>query len=206
VSEKTAHSRQRRRRSDADRNVAAILETAVATLNESPGASVGEIAEAAGLTRQTVYAHFPSRDALIAAVTEHVTRVAVEVIDAADLEDGSPVDAMRRYLAAGWQILERHPLLLGLPASSVSVDVMDGYHGPIRFRLERLVERGQASGEFDTSVAPGWLAAAIIGLGHTAAEQVSTGALTMNAAKRSLEHSVLRMLDAPIACNGASGS
>ena len=58
----------RSRRSDARRSIDAILNAARIVLGERSDASMEEIATAAGVTRQTVYAHFPSRDALIAAL------------------------------------------------------------------------------------------------------------------------------------------
>ncbi|HEY5985230.1 MAG TPA: helix-turn-helix domain-containing protein, partial [Streptosporangiaceae bacterium] len=65
-----SQARRRRQRSDARQSVAAVLDAAIRTLGERPGASMDEIARAAGVSRQTVYAHFPSRDTLIDAVIE----------------------------------------------------------------------------------------------------------------------------------------
>ena len=50
----------RRQRSDAVRSRTAVVDAAVDLLGRQPGASVEEIATAAGVTRQTVYAHHPS--------------------------------------------------------------------------------------------------------------------------------------------------
>jgi AcrR family transcriptional regulator len=194
VSKKTGVGRRRRRRSDADRNVAVILDTAVHVLNEQPGASIGEIAKAAGLTRQTVYAHFPSREYLIGAVVEQATRDAVADVDAADLDRGSATAAMRRYVAAGWRTLERYPLLLHVPTAFLGADVLAAHHRPLQDRLERLVQRGQETAEFDPGPSPAWLAAAILGLGHTAGEQLTAGTLDAPGARKALEHTVLRML------------
>ena len=45
-------------RADAERSIAAILDAAVQVLADRPEAGMGEIAKAAGVARQTVYAHF----------------------------------------------------------------------------------------------------------------------------------------------------
>jgi AcrR family transcriptional regulator len=57
-------------RADAHRNRATVLAAAVELLSHSPDASMKQVAEASGLGRTTVYRHFPSREALIAALFE----------------------------------------------------------------------------------------------------------------------------------------
>ena len=79
-------ARQRRRRSDAEQNVTAILDAAARTLSVQPEASVEDIARAAGVSRQTVYAHFPSREALLDAVVERATAEVTAAFEAAALE------------------------------------------------------------------------------------------------------------------------
>ena len=66
-------ARQRRRRADAEQNVTTILDAAARALSAQPEASVEDIARSAGLSRQTVYAHFLSREALLDAVVERAT-------------------------------------------------------------------------------------------------------------------------------------
>lgn len=163
-------------------------------LNEQPSASIGEIASSAGLTRQTVYAHFPSRESLIGAVVEHVTREAIAGIDAANLDHGPATVAMRRYLAAGWETLERFPLLLHVPTAFLGANTLTALHRPIQHRLERLIQRGQEAGQFDPTLSPAWLAAAIVSLSHTASEQLAAETVDDHDARRALEHTVLRML------------
>lgn len=184
----------RRRRADAQRSIATILETAVAVLNQRPEASVGEIAKAAGLTRPTVYAHYPSREALLNAVVDRVTDQAVAALDAADLDHGPPGAALHRYLAAGWQILERYPLLLATPSMRLDPQPARDRDQRIRERLERLIERGQHEGEFDRGLPASWLAAAVIGLGHTAGEQVAAGQMSRQWARTALVLSTQRLL------------
>ncbi len=60
------------RREDARRSIELIMDAARSILGKRPDASMEELAVAAGVTRQTVYAHFSSRDALIAAVFDAV--------------------------------------------------------------------------------------------------------------------------------------
>ena len=93
-----ATPRVRRRRADAQRSIDAIVSGARTLLNERPDASMEEIAAAADVTRQTVYAHFPSRDVLIAAVVNAERAEGLAALDAARLDRLPPVDALRRFL------------------------------------------------------------------------------------------------------------
>ena len=60
-------------------------------------------------------------------------------------------------------------------------------------QLERLVERGQRTGDFDGALPAAWLAGAVIGLGHTAADQVAAGRLTADEAYAAFRASALRL-------------
>src|SRR5580698_7175722 len=102
----------RRRRADARRSIDAILNAARTVLSERPDASMEDIAAAAGVTRQTVYAHFPSRDVLISALLHAVGAETVAAIDAARLDTVPPADALRQFLSIGWQLIRSYPFLL----------------------------------------------------------------------------------------------
>jgi AcrR family transcriptional regulator len=187
---------RRRRRADAERSIAAILDAAVRVLGERPEASIEDIAEAAGVTRQTVYAHYTSRDVLLSAVVDRATEEAVAAIDAADLDEGPPAAALLRFLDAGWHTFERYPLLLRLPSAPMSQQAERDRHEPVFDRLERLVRRGQDAGDFDSRLSPGWLLAATVALGHAAGEQVGAGRMTAEDAANALKRSVLRLFGA----------
>jgi AcrR family transcriptional regulator len=195
MSEFTAIPR-RRRRSDAERSVSAILDAACAVLGERPDASIADIAAAAGVTRQTVYAHYPSRDALLAAVIDRATDDAIAAIDAARIEEGPAVAALTRFLDASWATLDRYPLLLNLPAMPTDPHADRDRHEPVVARLHHLVRRGQNSGEFDPRLPSDWLLAATIALGHTAGEQVANGTMSADDAITTLKRSVLRLFGA----------
>jgi AcrR family transcriptional regulator len=188
--------RTRRRRSDAKRSIDAIVSGARTLLGRRFDASMEEIAAVAGVSRQTVYAHFPSRDALIAAVINAERAEGLAAVDAAHLDSVPPVDALRRFLDISWQIVERCPLVLDPTlARTPGPDGADP-HGPVTVLLERIIRRGKRCGDFDAAFPAGWLAAATLGLGHTAAEQVAAGKLSIAKAATMLEKSVLRLYGA----------
>lgn len=184
----------RRRRADAERSVAAILDAAVDVLGQRPDASVEDVAAGAGVSRQTVYAHFPSREELIAATVDRISAEAIAAIDDADLDRGTAADALLRLLDASWRTFHRYPLLLD-PAASTGDDARR--HQPVVDRLHRLIKRGQAAGEFDRKLSPAWLVTSIIALGHAAGEQVAAGRMSHRQATNVLRRSVLRLCGAP---------
>ncbi len=183
----------RRRRADAQRSVDAIVEAARAVLVEQPDASVEEIAEVAGVSRQTVYAHFSSRDVLVSAVINAERAAHLAALVDARLDRAPPVDAVRGFLDISWRLVDHFPLLLD-PALARTPDP-DGEdpHRPAAVVLERIIRRGQRTGVFDRTLPAGWLAAATFGLGHTAAELVAGGDLDVRRAATLLEASVLRL-------------
>ena len=184
-----------RRRSDARRSIDAILNAARTVLGERPDASMEEIATTAGVTRQTVYAHFPSRDALIAALLHAVGAETVAAMDAARLDTVPPADALRQYLDIGWELIRRNPYLLA-PALAGNPPGSDDSHQAGTARLEQIIRRGQRVGDFDRTLPATWLAAAIIGLFRAASEQVAAGRLTASKAATLLLDSTLRLCGA----------
>jgi TetR/AcrR family transcriptional regulator, mexCD-oprJ operon repressor len=79
-----------RRRADAERSIARILDAAVDALGEDQEASMAEIARRAGVVRATIYVHFPTREALLEAVTERALAETVAVINNAEPDRGDP--------------------------------------------------------------------------------------------------------------------
>jgi AcrR family transcriptional regulator len=185
----------RRRRADARRSVDAILSAARSVLGERPDASMEDIATAAGVTRQTVYAHFPSRDALVDALLHAVGAETVATIDAARLDTVPPADALRQFLDIGWQLIRGHPHLLG-PALTQNPPGSNDSHEAGTARLEQIIRRGQRTGDFDRALPAAWLTAAILGLFGTAAEQVAAGRLTTSRAAAMVLDSALRLCGA----------
>ncbi|MCK2217006.1 TetR/AcrR family transcriptional regulator [Actinomadura sp. ATCC 31491] len=183
----------RRRRSDARRSIDAILNAARVVLGERIDASMEEIATAAGVTRQTVYAHFPSRDALLAALVEAAAADYGALLDEAGLDTAPPADALAAFLDAGWRFLRRYPLLLDPTATWVPRPADNDPHDVVPPRLERLVRRGQQAGAFDPAPPAAWLTAAVIGLQHAAAAEVAAGRLTADEAAALCRESALRL-------------
>jgi AcrR family transcriptional regulator len=190
---------RKRRRADAERSRAAILDAACRVLSEDPEARIEEIAQAAGLTRQTVYAHFPSRERLIGAVIDRVTAESVAVVEAAALDEGPPAAALVRLLRASWQFLARYPFLLHGSIAELGPQEALERHEPVIAPLERLIARGQETGDFDRHLSRAWLLAAMIALGEAAGAEVGAGRMAAEEAAAALEHSILRIYSVGVA-------
>ncbi len=191
----TSTEPQRKLRADAQRSVATILDAGIKTLSDRPDASMEEIARAAGVARQTVYAHFPSRETLLRAVEERALAETVATLDAAELHKGPAVAALDRLVQAGWQTLERYPLLMHLRRDLTPEEEL-ALHQPILERLQRLIKRGQRSGEFDRRLPTNWLLTSFLALSHAAAEEVAAERMTARQALEVLRQSVLRVFGA----------
>ncbi len=182
----------RRRRADARRSIEAIVGAGRVLLAEHPGASMEDVAAAAGLSRQTVYAHFNSREALLHAVLDAAAAEALAAID--DLDACPPADALVRFLDAGWQLIRQlFPLLLDPALMQVVRQDGPDPHDAFLARLESLISRGQDTGDFDRGLSPAWLAAAIVGIWHAAADQIRAGRTTTAQAAEALRESALRI-------------
>ncbi|WP_165964445.1 TetR/AcrR family transcriptional regulator [Actinomadura sp. KC216] len=183
----------RPRRSDARRSIDAILNAARLVLGERLDASMEEIATRANVTRQTVYAHFPSRDALIAALIDAAAAEYLALLDDAGLDTAPPADALAAFLDAGWRFIDRYPLILNPTLTGIPRPKTNDPHDVVPPRLERLIQRGQRAGDFDQSAPAGWLAAAVIGLQHAAAAEITAGRLTADEAAALCLQSTLRL-------------
>lgn len=184
--------RSRRRRTDADRSAASILRAALEVLAAEPNSSVEDVARAAGVSRQTVYAHFKNREALVSAAIDAVTAEAVSAMDAANLDEGPAAAALLRLLDASWRTVHRFPLLLSAVPEAAGADADDTRHQAVFDHLDRVLRRGQESGEFAADLPTAWLATAVITLGHAAGTAVAAGRMTLPDAADALAISTLR--------------
>src|SRR5258708_13347488 len=92
----------------ADRNVQAILDAAEELLELQGHATISAVAAQAGVSRVTVYAHFPTWDALLEAAVERAVGQTMKALESANPDDGPPAEALDRMLAAAWRHLARY--------------------------------------------------------------------------------------------------
>ena len=103
-----------RRRADAERSIARILDAALDALAADPDASMTAIARRAGVVRATIYVHFPTREALIDAVTDRALEEVGAAIDAAEPGRGDANEALARVVRSTWRTLARFHALVAI--------------------------------------------------------------------------------------------
>jgi TetR/AcrR family transcriptional regulator, mexCD-oprJ operon repressor len=186
-----------RRRADAERNIAAILDAGLACLGSRSDASVAEVARAAGVGRVTLYGHFPSRQALTDAVLAHAIDKANTALDAVAIDDGPASEALARLIGSSWRIVDQHRTLLAAAHRDLPPARIRRHHDRAMARVDRLVGRGQADGDFRTDLPRSWLVATFYSLMHAAAEEVDAGRLDPAQAPDVLAATILPALAAP---------
>jgi AcrR family transcriptional regulator len=186
-------TRRRRRRADAEQSVARILDAAGRLLGQNPHASIEDIATAAGLTRQTIYAHFASRDALVCAVADRATDRATAALKAVDFSQGPAGEALLRLVQISWETFANEPFLLSVPSPPMDPDSERERHQPVFETLESIIRRGHREGDFDPDLPITWIIAATAALGHAAGDEVRAERMTSSQASAVLRRALQRL-------------
>jgi AcrR family transcriptional regulator len=184
------------RRATAERNVSAILEAAEMLLDEGTTPTVAAVAKRAGVSRVTVYAHFDTLEAILAAVLERAVARAAEAFDDATSGMESAMEALELAVRASWEKLTRHTPIAAAAAAHLSPETVRRAHEPGYAHARWLFEAGVESGEFRADVPVEWLQSVYYALLHVAGDDVRAGRLNDDAALAALT-STLRAAFSP---------
>ena len=185
---------QHPREAIAERNLQAILDAAERLLQHGEQPSISAVASEAGVSRPTVYAHFPDRRLLLQALVERTVKHAMSAIEAAEPDRGSAADALQRLIASSWQQLAGHDEMARAAARELSADAMRQSHASARDTIRKLIQRGRKDGSFRTDVPVGWLVTASLALMHAAAEAVRSGELSAQTAPKALSLTIADLM------------
>lgn len=153
ISETAANQSNSAPRRDVQRNRARLIEAARSLLADHPQVSMAAVSEAAGLGRNTIYRHFPTRNALLEAVRRESSDTVASggngdfdhVRPAGELANVSPTpmsvwDVLNKVapFQLGVQIVAEAERLPGVTAAAIYLVDLDGRHlqrlaGPERF-------------------------------------------------------------------------
>jgi AcrR family transcriptional regulator len=183
-----------RRRADAERNIAAILDAALACFAEQPQASMGDIARAAGVGRVTLYAHFPSRAVLLEAALDRAVDEVGTAIDSEIDDDDPPDRALATLVGSSWRDLDRYRRIHEAAQRELSPERLRQHHAASLTRVEALIARGRADGTFRTDLPLAWQVTTFYALIHAAADDVNAGRLDADQAAHVLEATLLAAL------------
>ncbi|MFL9684558.1 MULTISPECIES: TetR/AcrR family transcriptional regulator [Streptomyces] len=142
-------------RADAERSVRAILEAAERVLAVDPGASMEQIAAAAGVARTTIHRRFANRQALIEALATSAARQLAQAVDDGRPDTAPPLVAMHRITANVLQVKGAWTFALSLgddPDSEAAALQLD-----IARRCVAVLARAQAEGLIDEKADLDWV-------------------------------------------------
>jgi AcrR family transcriptional regulator len=149
---------ERALRSDAAANRERLLAAAaVAVRRDGERVPMATIAEQAGVGIGTLYRHYPTRAALLAALSRRSWDLVLAHAQAAAGADGPAADAIARFFAQ--TIAARDDLILPLHGGPVSLDAETL---ALRARIRELLEQVLARGRRDASIRPDATATDII--------------------------------------------
>jgi TetR/AcrR family transcriptional regulator, mexCD-oprJ operon repressor len=181
----------------ADRNAEAILDAVDDLLRQHKQASIAAVAARAGVSRVTVYAHYPTSQALLEAAVERAVRRVSTALESARPGSGPPVTALERTITLAWQHLASYGAMAQAVSEQLSPEAVARTHHAAHQMIGALLERGQADGAFRTDLPESWLVSACIALVHACADAVRAGLIAEQDAPAILATSVRDLFAGP---------
>ncbi|WND34451.1 helix-turn-helix domain-containing protein [Streptomyces sp. BB1-1-1] len=142
-------------RADAERSVRAILEAAERVLSADPGASMEQIATAAGVARTTIHRRFAHRQALVEALASSAARQLAQAVEDGRPDTAPPLVALHRITANVLEVKGAWAFALGLPADPDSEAA--AVHQDIGRRCITVLERARADRLIDETADLHWV-------------------------------------------------
>ena len=171
--------------------LSAIIEAAIGMLNVDPGATMSDIARAAGVGRTTLHRHFDGKADLLSTIEAQCIEETNAAVRATDVADGAAVERLRNMLRSVIPLGDRYAFLL---SESLRDEGLRGAHEAqidwIRTLMEQLKAERAIAGEVPTA----WAVALVDQVIFTAWTVVSTGELSTDEAAALALRSLLKGL------------
>ncbi|WP_194914925.1 TetR/AcrR family transcriptional regulator [Catenulispora rubra] len=152
-----------------------LLDVVAEVLLAQPGASLAEVAEAAGISRTTLHKHYATRDDLVRAVGLRATEIYEQAVDRVADEPGTEA-GLRQLLAA---MIESGPQLAFLwrnPVLDEDHELTQRYVDAEK-RCLAVLNRARSAGLIAASTPDWWMLQMVNSLVYTAADSVQFGKL-----------------------------
>ncbi|MGY1698451.1 TetR/AcrR family transcriptional regulator [Geodermatophilus sp. SYSU D00766] len=174
-----------------------IARAAARLLAGRPGASMEEIAAAAGVSRATLFRRHPSRAALVADLSRRAVEAYARAVDRAEPESGPAPEALRRVSTGLAALGPQHGALAVQPlADQVEADLLARARATDD-RIRALVRRGQEAGDFRVDLPADWVVITVTWLVVGAAEGLRTGRVAAADLDRLVTETVLAAVSRP---------
>lgn len=168
----------------------ALLRSLAMTLAENAGATLQEMARAAGVSRATLYRFAATREQVLEILRSHVLKVMVRILDTAGLETAPPLDALRRLIAnhiaereyCVFLISEFDPYIKGHSANAMRDECTE-----LETRMDQFFQRGQQAGAFRSDVPSRWLTDLFFGFIYALCESEYRGRIARSDMQRLFE-------------------
>jgi AcrR family transcriptional regulator len=173
-----------------------LLDVVAEVLVAQPGASLAEVARAAGISRTTLHKHYATRDELVRAVGLRAIEIWEQAMASVSGEPGTEA-GLRELFAA---MIESGPQLNFLwrnPTLDGDAELTRRYID-VEKQCMSVVHRARDLGVFSAATPDWWLLQTMNALVYTAAESVAAGHLAPREAPDLALNTLLHGLSAPV--------
>ncbi len=143
--------------SEIDEEREDLVQRVANALSANHGASTGEIAAAADVSRATLHRVFGSREDLVATVYGWLLEQCDRIFDGSGIDQAPVLEAFDRLVEGSYPIAQSYWMLIAKPELDNVPEFQQGMADQDS-RLEKFFARGQAEGVFRPDMSPRWLA------------------------------------------------